>query len=140
MPSMNMKRLTFLLTLIFALTSQSLLIAADADKTKPVKHVNAVGAAKVLKDDSKVVVLDIRTPKEFKAGHIKGAKNLDFYEDDFEARLKKLETDKTYLVHCASGGRSTKALELFKKLGFKSVIHLDGGFKDWEKSGQPVEK
>ena len=137
---MIMKRLTFLLTLLFALATQSPMLAADAEKAKAVKHVDAVGAAKVLKADSKVVVLDIRTPKEFKAGHIKGAKNLDFFEDDFEASLKKLEPDKTYLVHCASGGRSSKALELFKQLGFKSVIHLDGGFKDWEKSGQPVAK
>ena len=124
---------TILLGVLTAVTS----IAADA---VAVKHVDAQGAAKLLKEDPKVVVLDIRTPKEFAEGHMKGAKNIDFNADDFAASLKKLETDKTYLVHCASGGRSTRSLEQFKKLGFKSVVHLDGGFKGWEKAGQPVEK
>ncbi len=123
-----------LLTLVL-LASPS--FAADAPA---IKHVDAAGAAKLLQVDPKVVVLDIRTPKEFGEGHLKGAKNVDFYADDFEANIKKLATDKTYLVHCASGGRSTKSLDLFKKLGFRSVYHLDGGFKGWEKAGQPVEK
>jgi len=115
-------------------------IAADAAGTPAVKHVDAAGAARLLKDDPKVVVLDIRTAGEFSEGHLKGAQNVDFNAGNFEASLKKLATDKTYLVHCASGGRSTKSLEVFKKLGFKSVVHLDGGFKGWEKAGQPVEK
>jgi len=110
-----------------------------ADKSE-VKHVNAAGASQLLKEDSKVVVLDIRTAAEYQSGHIRGARNIDFYGDDFAAKLGALEKDKTYLVHCASGGRSTKSLETFKKLGFKSVIHLDGGFKAWVKSSQPVEK
>ena len=47
---------------------------------------------------------------------------------------------KTYLVHCAVGGRSTKSLAQFQKLQFQSVAHLDGGIKAWQKAGQPVEK
>jgi rhodanese-related sulfurtransferase len=111
--------------------------AADAD-TK-IEHVDAAGAAKLV-TDKKVVVLDIRTPKEYQAGHIAGAKNLDFYERDFAQKLATLDKATPYLVHCAAGGRSTKSLDQFKKLGFKSVVHLDGGFKAWEKAGQPVEK
>jgi len=105
-----------------------------------VKHVDAPGAEKLLKEDAKVVVLDIRTPKEFAEGHLQGAQNIDYYADDFEASLKKLETDKTYLVYCASGGRSTKSLQQFAKLGFKSIVHLDSGYKGWEKARLPVEK
>lgn len=124
----------FLLLSVLATTN---LLAADA---APVKHVDAAHAAKLLKEDPKIVVLDIRTKKEFDHGHIKDAKNIDFWGDDFEADIKKLPTDKTYLVHCATGGRSTKSLALFKKLGFKSIVHLDGGFKAWEKAGEPVAK
>ncbi len=104
-----------------------------------VAHVDAAGAAKLLAD-KKVLVLDIRTPKEFAGGHIAGATNLDFYAADFESRLGQLDKSKTYLVHCAVGGRSTKSLAQFKKLGFQSVVHLDGGFKAWQKAGKPVEK
>lgn len=123
----------FLVSVLTSVTAQ----AADAGG---VKHVDAKEAAKLLKDDPKVVVLDIRTKKEFEQGHIKDAKNIDFWGDDFEADIKKLPADKTYLVHCASGGRSTKSLEVFKKLGFKSIVHLDGGFNAWKKADEPVDK
>ncbi len=117
--------------------------AADQEKSdtgKPIKHVKADAAGKLLKDHKEIIVIDIRTPNEFKAGHIKGARNIDFYEDDFGLAIRNLDRDKVYLVHCASGGRSGKSLELFEALKFKSVYHLDDGFKGWEKAGQPVEK
>jgi len=114
--------------------------AAPENDTTPVKHVDAKGAAALLEKDPKVVVLDIRRPSEFEDGHIAKAKNIDFYADDFEKQLKTLDPKKTYLVHCASGGRSTRSLKTFEKLGFKSIVHLDGGFKDWVKEGQQVEK
>jgi len=134
---MKTRLIFFLATMLVGVLTAVTSIAAD---TVAVKHVDAQGAAKLLKDDPKVVVLDIRTPKEFAEGHLKGAKNVDFYADDFAASLKKLATEKTYLVHCASGNRSNKSLPQFMKLGFKSIVHLDGGFKGWEKAGQPVEK
>ncbi len=118
--------------------------AADAAKDG-VKHADAAGAKKLIDDsaakkDGKVVVLDIRTPDEFKGGHIAGAVNVDFKEKDFADKVAKLDKDKTYVVHCQSGGRSTKSLEIFKKLGFKAIVHLDNGFGGWEKARLPVEK
>ena len=110
-----------------------------------VKHADAAAAKKLLdeaaaKKDAKVAVLDIRTPDEFKAGHLAGATNIDFLGGKFEEQLAKLDKSKTYVVHCQSGGRSTKSLEKFKKLGFQSIIHLDGGYAGWAKAGLPVEK
>jgi rhodanese-related sulfurtransferase len=113
-------------------------LAAEAEDG--VKHVDAKGAAELIKDTKNVVVLDIRTPREFAAGHIKDAKNIDYRASDFAEKIGKLDKSKTYVVHCASGGRSTRSLPAFKKLGFKSVVHLDDGFGGWEKAGQPVEK
>ncbi len=104
-----------------------------------VKHVDAREAETLVKL-KKVVVLDVRTPDEFKAGHIAGATNINFRASDFEQRLSELDTNKSYLVHCASGGRSTQALPVFKKLHFSSVTHLDGGIKAWEKAGLPLDK
>lgn len=106
----------------------------------PVQHVNAEQAEKVIQETKDVVVLDIRTADEFKRGHIKGAKNIDFYADDFKAQVDKLDKSKTYVVHCASGGRSTMCLPVLKELKFQSIYHLDGGFKAWDKAGKPVEK
>jgi phage shock protein E len=105
-----------------------------------VKHVNAEAAARLLEENKAVVVLDIRRPEEFSAGHIKGARNIDFFAADFAEQLQKLDAKKPYLIHCASGGRSTKSLATFRQLGFAQVYHLDGGFNGWQKAGKPVEK
>lgn len=121
--------------------------AASAPATTTVTHLKAPEAAKAIeaaaaaKDPAKTVgVLDVRTPGEFAAGHLKEAKNVDFNEDDFEKQLSALDRNRTWLVHCAAGGRSTRSLKLLEKLGFKSIIHLDEGYKGWTAAGLPVEK
>lgn len=114
--------------------------SASVAEATAVQHVDAAGAKKLLADPGKVVVLDVRTPEEFAGGHLAGAKNLDFNQPSFRDELSKLDRDATYLVHCAAGGRSTRSLTRFKELGFKSVIHLDGGYNGWVQAGQPVEK
>ena len=112
----------------------TLMLAAD-----PAKHVKADEAAKIIAD-GKVAVIDVRTPDEFKDGHIKGAKNIDIMSKDFETQLGKLDKTQPTLVHCQAGGRSTRALPIFEKLGFTNLIHLDDGFGGWEAAGKPVVK
>lgn len=85
-----------------------------------------------------VVLLDIRTPREFKQGHIQGAVLLDYYSPDFVGRLKALDRNKTYLVYCRSGNRSGKSLPLFEQLGFRHAYHLETGIKGWLKEKYPV--
>ena len=114
--------------------------AADAAAAKPtVKNVGVEEfAAKAA--DKKNVILDVRTPKEFAAGHLPGAVNVDFNAPDFDAKMAKLDTNKTYLVHCAGGVRSSKACTKMSALPFKELYNLEGGMKAWEKAGKPVEK
>src|SRR4051812_29916309 len=121
-----MKTRRFLLTLTAILLGG--IAAADDKKSDGATHVDA-NAAEKLVTGGKVTVLDVRTANEYKQGHIAGAKNIDFTEGSFEAEVAKLDKSKPYLVHCASGHRSTNSLETFKKLGFQSVYHLDGGIK-----------
>ena len=111
---------------------------ADAKEAKALLDANAKAAAD--NKEAKIVVVDVRTEDEYKEGHIAGSKNIDINRAGFEEKLAELDKTKPILVHCAAGGRSTKSLETFKKLGFKTVTHLDGGFKDWKKAGNPVEK
>ncbi|HLH53245.1 MAG TPA: rhodanese-like domain-containing protein [Verrucomicrobiae bacterium] len=134
---------TLIFQMAFAAVVATCVLAADAplnsDKADPVRHVDPKGAEQLV-SAKKVVVLDIRTPGEFKTGRIAGAKNLDFQAPDFEQRIKELDKSKSYLVHCAGGGRSSQSLTLFKKYHFESIYHLDGGLKAWQKAGLPVEK
>jgi phage shock protein E len=87
-----------------------------------------------------VVILDIRTPREYKAGHIPGAMNVDYRARDFGERLTQLDRDQTYVMHCAVGGRSVRALEMFKEHGFRNVHHLRSGFEGWKAAGNEVQQ
>jgi len=137
---MSIRRQSGVLWFFFCLAT-SVIADPSAQKTadSSVKHVGPNEAQKLIAD-KKVIVLDLRTPGEFKAGRIAGATNIDFLAPDFEARIDQLDTNKSYLVHCASGGRSTHSLPVFHKHHFELLYHLDGGIKAWEKAGLPVEK
>jgi rhodanese-related sulfurtransferase len=113
--------------------------ATDKQKIKPFKNAGVAEFDK-LRADKQNVVLDVRTKKEFEAGHIPGAVNLDVNAPDFDAKVAKLDKAKTYLVHCGAGVRSVKACEKMARLEFPKLINLEGGFKAWEKAGKPVEK
>jgi rhodanese-related sulfurtransferase len=116
------------------------LAAPLSAESGPAKNVSPDEAAKMLAKRKDIVVLDLRTETEFKAGHIAGAKNIDFLADDFAQKVGALDKSKTYLVHCAGGGRSTRALDVFNAQKFASILHLNEGFKAWVAAGQPVEK
>lgn len=132
-------KITHLLLALFSLLLAASLHAADAKTDKKYKNVNADQFDK-LRADKKNVVLDVRTPEEFAEGHIPGAINIDFNADDFDQKISKLDKDKTYLVHCAAGGRSARACGKLGKMDFKSLYNLEGGMGAWEKAGKPVEK
>ena len=78
------------------------------------------------------LVIDVRTPVEFSEAHIKNAINIDYFSKSFSETISKLDKQKTILVYCAAGGRSTSACLDFKKLGFKKVYNLIGGYDDWK--------
>jgi len=104
------------------------------------RNVSVAEADALLRKDKNIVILDVRTPDEFAEGHMPGARNLDYSAADFKAKLAELNHDQTYLVHCRSGGRSARAVALMKEMQFKSVLHLNEGFMEWEDAEKPVEK
>ena len=104
------------------------------------KNISIDEAAKMVAKDTNVVVLDIRTPAEFKSGHIKGATNINFNDKEFSEKISKLDKSKTYIIHCAAGGRSGKACAQIKTLDFQNMLHMNEGFNAWTKAGKPVEK
>ena len=81
---------------------------AEVSATKRFRNIDVAEWEKLRKDAS-VVVLDVRTAEEFADGHMPGAINLDIRGGKFAETLAGLDKSKTYLVHCAVGGRSAKA-------------------------------
>jgi len=99
-----------------------------------IKNISTKEAYKLLqkhRNDEDFVILDVRTLEEFTEEHMEDAINIDYYASDFENQLEQLEKDKKYLIYCASGGRGNKALKKMKKLGFKEVYNMEGGYILW---------
>lgn len=86
------------------------------------------------------VIIDVRTPEEFREGHLKDVDHLfDFQTGEFEKEMDNLDKDKTYYLYCRSGNRSGKAMEIMQKAGFKEVYNI-GGFEDLVSAGLPSVK
>jgi phage shock protein E len=109
-------------------------------ESKKFKDVDVAQFDALRLQKEKVVLLDVRTPEEYAAGHIPGSVLLDFRSPKFADELAKLPREKQYLVHCAVGGRSAKACDQMSRIGFTNVVNLKGGFKAWQAEGKPVEK
>jgi rhodanese-related sulfurtransferase len=88
--------------------------------------------------DRSLVVLDVRTPEEYAAGHLPGAVNIPHGE--LAARIGELAgaRDRDIVVYCRSGSRSAQALEVLDKAGFKRVFHLKGDYTRWSEEKRPV--
>ena len=87
-----------------------------------------------------LVVLDIRTPEEFRDGHLPGARNLDFFAPDFRQQLEALaRKDVPILLYCRSGNRSGQAMRLLRQWGRDDVLHLADGFRAWRAADLPEE-
>lgn len=87
-----------------------------------------------------VQLVDVRTPSEYKDGHVVNAKNIDFWNPNFDKNIEKLDKSKPIIVYCKSGGRSAKCASQLKSKGFKIIYDLEGGFSKWTLEGMPVEK
>jgi rhodanese-related sulfurtransferase len=88
----------------------------------------------------KTVLVDVRTPEEFAAGHLRDAKNIPLA--DFATRIGELDKSKgkNIVVVCQSGARVDKAMRQLQAAGFAEVVGLDGGQAAWQAANLPIVK
>lgn len=79
-------------------------------------------------------LLDCRTPEEVSRGALPGATNIDLRSADFENKVSELNKENPVYVYCQVGGRSAKAAEKLKDLGFTKVVDMKGGYQAYLKS------
>ena len=94
----------------------------------------------LIKADSNIAILDVRTAKEFADGHVAEAVNIDVNQADFAQKIDQLDRSKTYIVYCRSGRRSRKAVGIMAAKGFKNLYNVSDGFLGWNKNGLPFVK
>ncbi len=90
-----------------------------------------------LKDQS-IVLVDVREPYEFEAGHIPGSVNLPL--SAFDIAALPFEDGKTMVLSCQAGRRSQQAMDYCRAQGIDVSHHLTHGFGGWAQAGFPVEK
>ncbi|MCE3295731.1 MAG: uncharacterized protein K0R65_1445 [Crocinitomicaceae bacterium] len=79
-----------------------------------------------------IQLVDVRTNKEFEAGHIGDAQNINYFAAGFKEQINKLDKEKPVYVYCQGGGRSGAAAKMLVEMGFKEVFDLEGGYDDWK--------
>jgi len=96
--------------------------------------------ARLEKKDPDLVVLDVRTPAEFAAGHVPGARNVS--HDLLSSQVADLAElrDKQVVLYCRSGRRTLLAEETLRRAGFTKLLHLQGDYLAWEAEHRPIEK
>lgn len=106
------------------------------------KELSPEDAEKYLKDHPDTVILDLRPPTAYAAGHLAGAQSLDVTDDaKYEESLKPLDKTKRYLVHSISGGyRTVRVFEYFQEHGFENAVAIKGGYGAWTAAGKPTVK
>jgi rhodanese-related sulfurtransferase len=109
-----------------------------ASHVPAIHNLNPRDADKLLAEGG-VLLLDVRTPKEFNEGHIPNARL--FPIADLSRHLNDLPADKTQpvLVYCSSGVRSAKAAHTLYRNGFKDVYNLAGGLRAWIAAQKPIQ-
>lgn len=91
-------------------------------------------------NQSKAVIVDVREAAEFKAGHVRDARNIPLKE--LSNRMNELDKFKSrsVIVVCQTGAASAKAATLLKKAGFEQAVSLNGGIAAWQAQGLPLVK
>lgn len=80
-----------------------------------------------------VQLIDVRTPNEYKAGHIDDAINIDVMKmESFVQEVEKLDKAKPIYLYCKIGGRSKKASKKLEELGFTTIYDFSGGYIKWQ--------
>lgn len=101
------------------------------------RDVDARAAAQLFQAKN-AVILDVREQDEWNAGHIPGALHIAMSE--IKNRIKDIPTDKTVIVQCHSGNRSSQVTDFLRGQGMSNVHNLTGGIMAWQAAGLPLEK
>jgi rhodanese-related sulfurtransferase len=154
---MKKRMLVWMLSFVFVFSMLSLALAQETKPAAPAGPPQAVkdmvakakSAIKVVKAEDvkaaidkkeKAVILDVRDPNEYAAGHLPGAINISRGTLEFNVFGKLSDQNAKIYVYCKTAGRSTLATKTLNDLGYKNAVLMDAQFEDWIKAGYPVER
>ena len=129
-----------LASLFFGLFVVSILTSVNCSKQQSSEFLlGAKEYAKKIESLPNAPIIDVRTPEEYKTGHIAKAVNYNWNGDKFLTQIAKLDKSKAVFVYCHAGGRSNAAASKMRSIGFKKVYDLSGGITSWKAASLPVK-
>ena len=140
MVKMRLRNLMMLLSVSLVI---GVVLTAGCVQAQIIEDVTAQEAFTLIqnnRDNTDFVVIDVRTPEEFAEGHVENAININFRSENFRDEIDRLDKDKTYLIYCRSGMRSSDALNIMKELNFGKIYHMTGGIIEWTEERLPTIK
>ncbi len=109
------------------------------DAKSRVRETNAQEVMKRIEKGEKLNLVDVREESEWAKGHLPGAKHLGkgVIERDIETAIPDKEAE--IILYCGGGFRSALSADNLQKMGYKKVVSMDGGWREWTEKGYPVE-
>jgi rhodanese-related sulfurtransferase len=112
-------------------------LASRADLTSTTPRLSAPLAAELLSSAKAPVAIDVRTPREREQKHIAGSVSVPL--NHLTEKLGTLPKDKSLVVYCAGGYRSSIGASLLQRAGFDDVSEIAGGIAAWEAANLPLQ-
>jgi phage shock protein E len=130
-------RVTMMLRMVAGLCALGALFASLCLAAGP-KNVSSAQAQALLAKDKKVLLLDVRTPEEYRQAHLHGALLIPLAE--LAQRAQEIPRDRPLLVYCSVGARSVSAAGLLAARGYRDIYQMSDGLVGWYKNGFPIER
>ncbi len=100
-------------------------------------EITAVELKQRLDRGDKLKIVDVREPNEYQINRIPGSELIPL--GDVPKRYDELNRDDEIVVQCKTGGRSAKAADFLRSVGFTRVLNLKGGILDWVDKVDPSQ-
>ena len=112
-------------------TTSNSTATTNAAKTNEIRHVSMDDIVKIMDENKDYVIIDVRTPDEYKEGHIPNAINIPNETINETVYNKLKDKNQLILIYCRSGSRSRQAAYKMQKLGYTNLVDF-GGIINWK--------
>jgi rhodanese-related sulfurtransferase len=101
---------------------------------REIKEIDAAELKRMQQSPESFTLIDVREPDEVAEGAIAGAKPLPRGQLEYKIDTITADKERPIVCYCGGGGRSALAAQSLKRMGFKKVMSLAGGYKGWKES------
>lgn len=122
---------------LIAILFSIFVLSASLSQAVGPANVTSKQAQALLSKNSKIVLLDVRTPDEYRQAHLKGSLLIPLGE--LNRRAQEIPRDRPVLVYCAVGARSSSAASFLSSRGYREVYNMTDGIVGWYRNGLPLQ-